>query len=168
MARGFTHLTKAVLGAAFVLAAVAFTPSTAVAQDGEELYTAFCESCHGARGLGGVVGRPLRGVTPCSIQEAIDRFILGMDFLAILTPAEVAAISDYLNTFPFDGEDLYISTCLGCHGKRGEGGRVAENVQNKSRFEIYEEMNDEDAMRFLRSCATVPMLTEIEDYLRQF
>jgi|GEM_PF-6310240 len=151
--------------ALLILALVPAAPADA--QDGEALYTAFCESCHGTQGLGGVVGRPIRGVTPCSINEAIDRFILGMEFLDILTPAEIRAISRYLNTFPVDGEDLFIATCLGCHGKEGEGGRVAENVQGKRAEEIFEEMIEEEAMRFLRQCASFPLLNQIEQYLSQ-
>lgn len=142
-------------------------PNATSAQDGETLYIAYCESCHGVQGLGGVVGRPLQGVTPCSINEAIDRFILGMEFLDILTRPEIAAISQYLNSFPTDGEDLYIATCLGCHGKEGEGGRVARNIQGEDADDIYKAMNEEEAMRYLRGCASFPLLNQISLYLNQ-
>jgi len=159
------HLIAAL---SLTLALLAITPTApAAAQDGEALYTAFCESCHGTQGLGGVVGRPLRGVTPCSINAAINRFILGMEFLEILTQPEIREISRYLNTFPVDGEDLFIATCLGCHGKEGRGGRVAENVQGERAEEIFQAMIEEEAMRYLRQCATFPLLNQIEQYLSQ-
>lgn len=158
----------------FLVAALAFSvslvagPSTpAAAQTGEDLFLAHCSGCHGLEGTGGVVGRPIRGARICSMWKAIHSFILGMEHLEILTPQQLFQISEYLNSFQISGEDRYIATCLGCHGKRGEGGRVARNVQGEDTSDIIDAIFDEDAMAYL-TCLSPGDVQQIAGYLDQF
>ena len=72
---------------------VTVTASTTPVIDGFELYAVNCEGCHDP-----IAVSEVRGASAFEIQDAIDKNKGNMGFLNFLSPAEIQAISDALNT----------------------------------------------------------------------
>jgi hypothetical protein len=116
------------------------------------------------------------GARTCSIDGALfgtavfPHGVPAMDFLKqVLSPADVQAISDFLND-PFfqqiiTGQDRYIAGCAGCHGLDARGGRVHESVRGKGAGSIAEAIQEDRAMNFL-GCLPASDLQAIGNYLR--
>jgi PKD repeat protein len=132
---------------------------------GEALYLANCVDCHGDPWGGPAVDTKLPGLKRvagarvCSIEGAIfgtSVFRNGVpDMVAYgnqgLSPGEVAAIADYLNSRNATGEQRYVAACAGCHGNDARGGRVSEGVRGEDAGDIREAIRDEHTMTYL-SC----------------
>jgi mono/diheme cytochrome c family protein len=72
---------------------------------GADLYVEFCESCHGAEGVGGPDGDVV-GADAEDIMEAIEEYPDAMGFLAdVLTEEDIAAIGEYLVSLEEDEEE---------------------------------------------------------------
>ena len=69
----------------------------------------------------------------------------GMQFLQALTDDDIRSLADYLNSEPTSGERRYVTTCAGCHGDNGQGGRVDEDVHGDSAHETWEAIREESA-----------------------
>jgi mono/diheme cytochrome c family protein/chitodextrinase len=91
---------------------------------GEQLYSTYCQACHGVNGTGGVY----EGVTGSSASE-IANYIQNEPLMQSisLNSEQIQAISDFLNgeggtgggtppPDPTDGATLYSNNCAGCHG----------------------------------------------------
>ena len=65
-----------------------------------------------------------------------------MQFLQGLTEAEIYAIAEYLNSEETSGEQRYVTTCAGCHGNNGAGGRTGEDVHGESAEETWEAISE--------------------------
>jgi mono/diheme cytochrome c family protein len=66
-----------------------------------------------------------------------------------LTATQIDAIAGYRNSRTATGEQRYVSTCSGCHGNDGRGGRVGEGVRGESANSITEAIRDERSMQLL-------------------
>ncbi|MGD8644481.1 MAG: PKD domain-containing protein, partial [Chromatiales bacterium] len=149
--------------------------------DGEILYDQFCAACHGAdpwaepavdETLPGL--RRVAGSRECNIYGSIFGTSVfpdgapGMEFLqSILSEDDIAALAEYLNSRETTGEQRYVSTCAGCHGNDGSGGRTDEDVHGDSAGETLEAIGDEQEMRYL-SCMPGSDIDDITEYLRRF
>jgi PKD repeat protein len=126
------------------LKATATTSASILATNaGENLYAANCADCHGDPWNGPAVDSSLpgrkrvTGARSCTITGAIfgtSLFPQGVpDMVAfgnqLLTTTQIDAIEDYLNSRAATGEQRYASTCAGCHGNDGGGGRSGGNVR---------------------------------------
>lgn len=92
------------------------TSSTAPPPNGAAIYAARCAVCHGADGSGGA-GPDLRGVVDAHGVEAVTEVITNgrgamPAWRGVLTPAEIAAVVDFLGTLEGGGH--------GHHGHHGE------------------------------------------------
>jgi PKD repeat protein len=130
---------------------------------GENLYAANCSNCHGDPWSGPAVDSSLPGLKrvtgarSCTITGAIfgtSVFPRGVpDMVAFgnqqLTATQIDAIAGYLNSRTATGEQRYVSTCAGCHGNEGRGGRVGGSVRGESANDITEAIREEHAMQFL-------------------
>jgi len=130
---------------------------------GENLYAANCANCHGDPWNGAAVDPSLPGLKrvagarSCTITGAIfgtSVFPRGVpDMVAFgnqqLSTTQIDAIAGYLNSRTATGEQRYVSTCAGCHGNDGRGGRVDEGVRGESANSITEAIRDERSMQFL-------------------
>jgi len=72
-----------------------------------------------------------------------------MQFLQGLLEAEIDALAEHLNSLDASGEQRYVTTCAGCHGNNGAGGRVDEGVHGDSANETLEAIAEEREMRYL-------------------
>jgi chitodextrinase len=130
---------------------------------GENLYAANCANCHGDPWSGTAVDPSLPGLKrvtgarSCTITGAIfgtSVFPQGVpDMVAFgnqqLTTTQIDAIAGYLNSRTATGEQRYVSTCAGCHGNDGRGGRVGEGVRGESANGITEAIREKRSMQFL-------------------
>jgi hypothetical protein len=66
-----------------------------------------------------------------------------------LTTTQIDAIAGYLNSRTATGEQRYVSTCAGCHGNDGRGGRVGEGIRGESAGSITEAIREKHAMQYL-------------------
>ena len=66
------------------------------------------------------------------VKQGIDQGLQG------LTASEIELLAEYLNAQDTDGERRYVTTCAGCHGNDGSGGRVDEDVYGESAGETWE------------------------------
>jgi len=137
--------------------------SIQVANTGENLYTANCADCHGDPWGGPAVDSSLPGLKrvtgarSCTITGAIfgtSVFPQGVpDMVAFgnqqLTAAQIDAIAGYLNSHTATGEQRYVSTCAGCHGNDGRGGRVGGGVLGNTANGITDAIREKQAMQFL-------------------
>jgi mono/diheme cytochrome c family protein len=88
-----------------------------------------------------------------------------MQFLnGTLTEADIDAIAEYLNSRDASGEQRYVTTCAGCHGNDGSGGRVGEDVHGESAEETWEAIYDEDEMNYM-ACMPASDIEAIADFL---
>jgi len=147
----------------------ASTTTTTLPSLGAALYS-YCADCHDGAALGGG-GRNVAGARTCSIDGSINGTsvfpggVPAMRFLkGLLSPEDIQAISDSLNSNPATGQQRYITACAGCHGADGRGGRVHENARG-SAGEILEAIDEERPMRFL-GCLPASDIKEIGNYLK--
>jgi mono/diheme cytochrome c family protein len=88
------------------------------------------------------------------------RFLKG-----VLSPEDIQAISDSLNSNPATGKQRYITACAGCHGIDARGGRVHESVRGASPGDIVEAIHEERPMGYL-GCLPASDIKEIGAYLK--
>lgn len=147
--------------------------------DGEALYNDNCAFCHGDPWDGEAVDESLSGIRrvagarSCNIEGSIfgtsvfPDGVPEMQFLQGLSEAEIDAMAEYLNSQETTGEQRYVTTCAGCHGEDGSGGRTGEDVHGDSARETLEAIEDEREMRYL-ACMPRSDINAITRYLRQF
>ena len=82
----------------------------------------------------------------------------------VLTPADIEAISDLLNSNLVTGQQRYITACAGCHGIDARGGRVGEGIRGASAGGILEPIQEEGPMGFL-GCLPASDIKAIGNYL---
>ena len=129
--------------------------------EGEVLYNADCLACHGDPWDGPAVDdmlaglRRVAGSRSCNIEGSIygtsvfPNGVPEMQFLQGLGAAEMEAMAEYLNSQETTGEQRYVSTCAGCHGNDGSGGRTGEDVRGESAHETWEAIQEESEMRYM-------------------
>jgi PKD repeat protein len=129
--------------------------------DDTALYDTYCLACHGEPWAGAAVEdalpglRRVGGARSCNIAGSIfgtsvfPNGVPAMQFLQGLTEAEIDGIAEYLNSRDTSGEQRYVTTCAGCHGDDGSGGRVDEDVHGDSAGETWEAIYDEEEMAYL-------------------
>ena len=145
---------------------------------GESLYATYCVGCHADPGDGPAVDdalagkRRVAGARSCNIEGSIFGTSVfpggapGMESLQMLTDEEIRSLAEYLNSEPTSGERRYVTTCAGCHGNSGEGGRVGEDVYGESAHETWEAIWEESEMRYL-ACMPEDDIHAIADYLAE-
>lgn len=150
-----------------------------VQSDGEALYEANCLACHGDPWDGPAVDdslpglRRVAGARACNIEGSIfgtsvfPNGVPDMQYLQGLSESEIALIAEYLNATDSSGEQRYVTTCAGCHGNSGEGGRVGEDVHGDSAEETLEAIDEEEEMRYL-ACMPRSDIDAITDFLAGF
>jgi mono/diheme cytochrome c family protein len=117
-------------------------------------------------------GRNVAGARTCSIDGAINGTsvfpggVPDMQFLKGLSPDQIQAISDSLNSNPATGQQRYITACAGCHGIDARGGRVGEGVRGASAGDILEAIHEEGPMGYI-GCLPATDVKDIGNYLRQ-
>ena len=129
--------------------------------DGEVLYNANCLGCHANPWDGPPVDETLAGIRrvagarSCNVEGSIfgtsvfPNGVPEMQYLQKLGAAEIDAMADYLNSKETTGEQRYVTTCAGCHGNDGSGGRTGEDVRGDSAHETWEAIEEESEMRFM-------------------
>lgn len=144
--------------------------------DDGALYDSNCGFCHGDPWGGPAVDdtlfglRRVAGARSCNIAGSIfgtsvfPNGVPEMQFLQGLTEAEIDEIAGYLNSRDARGEQRYVTTCAGCHGNDGSGGRVGEDVHGDSAGETWEAIFDEEAMNYL-ACMPRSDIDAIADFL---
>jgi len=153
----------------------------ALDSEGEVVYEQYCAGCHGAdpwadpavdETLPGL--RRVAGSRECNIYGSIFGTSVfpdgapGMEFLqGLLSEDDIDAIAEYLNSQETTGEQRYVSTCAGCHGNDGSGGRTGEDVHGDSADETLEAIDEESEMRYL-ACMPRADIDAISAYLRRF
>jgi mono/diheme cytochrome c family protein len=147
--------------------------------DGEVLYNTNCAACHADPWGGPAVDESLSGLRrvagarSCNISGSIfgtsvfPNGVPEMQFLQGLTEAEMVAMAEYLNSRDTSGERRYVTTCAGCHGNDGSGGRTHEDVHGESVAETWEAIEEEDEMRYL-ACMPESDIKSIADFLKGF
>ncbi len=136
---------------------------------GERLYMNFCKSCHGSAEPANMMPPPTAprkviGARTCSIKGAIYGtyvFKGGVypmrTFKGAFTDMQTKMISDYLNDFNgINGQQRFTTTCAGCHGMDAKGGRVDEDIRGEDAHDIFEAIQDEDPMYFLKCLLYTP------------
>lgn len=147
--------------------------------DGQALYDANCLACHGDPWAAPAVDdtlpglRRVAGARSCNIEGSIfgtsvfPSGVPGMEFLQVLTESEIELLAEYLNSLDTDGERRYVTTCAGCHGNDGSGGRVDEDVHGESADETWEAIEEESEMHYL-ACMPASDIDLIADFLSEF
>ena len=148
----------------------------AEASDGQTLYESYCAFCHGDPWAAPAVDESLSGLRrvagarSCNIAGSIfgtsvfPNGVPEMQFLQGLTEAEIDAMAEYLNSQDTSGEQRYVTTCAGCHGNNGAGGRTGEDVHGESAHETWEAIYEEEEMQYM-SCMPESDIDAIADYL---
>jgi MYXO-CTERM domain-containing protein len=90
-----------------------------------------------------------------------------MQHLQGLSNADIEWLSEYLNSSEINGEQRYVTTCAGCHGDNGAGGRVDEDVHGDSAGETLEAIADEEEMHYL-ACMPRSDIDVIANFLTGF
>jgi len=150
------------LASAAVAARVEVVDLVAGQPDGAALYDANCGFCHGDPWGASAVEdalpglRRVAGARSCNIAGSISGTsvfpggVPEMQFLqGNLTEAEIDMMAEYLNSRDASGEQRYVTTCAGCHGDDGSGGRTGEDVHGESADETWEAIYDEEEMNYL-------------------
>jgi PKD repeat protein len=144
--------------------------------EGEALYNTNCLACHGDPWDGPAVDEMLAGLRrvagsrSCNIEGSIfgtsvfPNGVPEMQYLQGLGAAEIEAMAEYLNSQETTGEQRYVSTCAGCHGNDGSGGRTGEDVRGESAHETWEAIQEESEMRFM-ACMPRSDIDMIADFL---
>ena len=144
--------------------------------DGAALFEANCAMCHGDPWEGPAVDdelsglRRVGGARSCNIAGSIfgtsvfPNGVPAMQFLQGLTDAEIGMMAEYLNSRDTSGEQRYVTTCAGCHGNDGSGGRTGEDVHGDSADETWEAILDEEEMSYL-ACMPRSDIDSIADFL---
>jgi PKD repeat protein len=129
--------------------------------DAAGLYDTNCAACHADPWDGPAVDdtlpglRRVAGARSCNITGSIfgtsvfPNGVPAMQFLQGLTDTEIETIAEYLNSRGATGEQRYVTTCAGCHGNDGSGGRVDEDVHGESAEETREAIDDEEEMNYM-------------------
>ena len=142
----------------------------------DSLYATYCIGCHGDPWDGPAVDdtlagkRRVAGARSCNIEGSIFGTSVfpdgapGMQSLRTLTSEDIQSLADYLNSEPTSGERRYVTTCAGCHGNNGEGGRVDEDVHGDSAHETFEAIREESEMRYL-ACMPEDDIHAVTTYL---
>ena len=130
--------------------------------DGAALYDANCGACHGDPWGASAVEdslpglRRVAGARSCNIAGSISGTSVFPDGVperqfrqGSLTDAEIGMMAEYLNSRDASGEQRYVTTCAGCHGDNGSGGRTGEDVHGESADETWEAIYDEEEMNYL-------------------
>jgi mono/diheme cytochrome c family protein len=111
------------------------------------------------------------GARTCSIDGSIygtsvfPGGVPEMQFLqGVLSPEDIQAISNALNSNPVTGQQRYISTCAGCHGSDARGGRVGQKPKGGA-CKLLGAIHEEPSMRFL-DCLPASDVTAIGNYLK--
>lgn len=132
------------------------------------LYAAYCASCHGVDGSGGISNENVIGASANSISSAIVEEP-EMQSLSFLTSTELQLISDFLNgdTTPpgggggtLDGQALYDTNCGGCHGLSPNSTKNGADITR-----INDGIATVPAMNSLNQILTAAELQAIADYL---
>ncbi|MGI9236483.1 MAG: PKD domain-containing protein, partial [Woeseiaceae bacterium] len=147
--------------------------------EGQVLYDTYCLSCHGDPWAGPAVDdslaglRRVAGARSCNIYGSIfgtsvfPNGVPEMQFLQGITEAEIGAMAEYLNSQETTGEQRYVTTCVGCHGNNGAGGRTGEDVHGDSAHETWEAIEEEEEMQYL-ACMPESDIEAIADFLMLF
>ena len=129
--------------------------------DGSALYATNCVACHGNPWIEPAVDdtlpglRRVAGSRSCNISGSIfgtsvfPNGVPEMQFLQGLSEAEIGELAEYLNSEETSGQQRYVSTCAGCHGDDGSGGRVDEDVHGDEAHETFEAIAEESEMQYL-------------------
>lgn len=149
------------LGSAAATTMVDVAAVVAGQPDGAALYESNCAMCHGDPWYGPAVDdelpglRRVGGARSCNIAGSIfgtsvfPNGVPEMQFLQGLTDADIERMAEYLNSRDTSGEQRYVTTCAGCHGNDGSGGRTGEDVHGESADETWEAIFDEEEMNYL-------------------
>jgi MYXO-CTERM domain-containing protein len=147
--------------------------------DGAVLYESNCLGCHGDPWNGPPIDdslsglRRVAGARACNIRGSIfgtsvfPNGVPEMQFLQGMSSTEIDAMAEHLNSQQTSGEQRYVSTCAGCHGNDGSGGRVGEGVGGESAHETFEAIAEEREMLYL-ACMPKSDIDAITDFLVRF
>lgn len=104
MAYGFAEMNKKRVEKQFIDPQIADSnsPTYDVQKHGEDVYTAYCQSCHGAGGMNGAGGANLT-VSKKTFKEMVDQIKAGSSSMApykdVLNEQEISAVVTYISTF---------------------------------------------------------------------
>jgi len=120
---------------------------------GTEVFAAVCASCHGAAGEGTDKGYELQHPV-----RRYGRFVVrngrpGLEFFmsemsaydsSLLTAEQLEEIWDFLSDVPqpSSGEGLFMDYCANCHGSRGSGGVVDEDLDEETFADLVENVRE--------------------------
>ena len=169
-------VSDGVLESAAAVAVVEVVDLVAAQPGGKALYETNCIFCHAGPWDGPAVDdalpglRRVAGARSCNIAGSIfgtsvfPNGVPEMQFLQGLTDAEIEMMAEYLNSGDSSGERRYVTTCAGCHGNDGSGGRVDEDLHGESAEETWEAISDEDEMNYM-ACMPRSDIEAIADFL---